>query len=88
MVNVPSRSSRFRFCHFYLLIVALLLAASCSKRASFAQKKGGADVSRELVGTVNAPDFPQGLDWLNTDKPISLKDLRGKVVILDFWTYC
>lgn len=88
MVNVQSRSGRFRSCHFYLLIAALLLTASCSKQASFAQKKGGANVSQELVGTVNAPDFPPGLDWLNTDKPISLKDLRGKVVILDFWTYC
>ncbi len=41
-----------------------------------------------FVGTVNAPDFPAGLDWLNVDKPLSLKDLRGKIVILDFWTYC
>lgn len=39
-------------------------------------------------GTVNAPDFPQGLEWLNTDKPLSIKDLKGKVVVLDFWTYC
>lgn len=39
-------------------------------------------------GTVNAPEFPPGLDWLNTEKPLSLKDLRGKIVLLDFWTYC
>ena len=39
-------------------------------------------------GTVNAADFPQGLDWLNTDRPLSLEDLRGKLVLLDFWTYC
>ena len=39
-------------------------------------------------GSITAPDFPQGLDWLNADRPISLKELRGKVVILDFWTYC
>ncbi len=39
-------------------------------------------------GEIDAPDFPPGLDWLNTDRPISLEDLRGKIVILDFWTYC
>jgi hypothetical protein len=37
---------------------------------------------------VNAPDFSPGLDWLNTERPLTLADLRGKLVILDFWTYC
>ncbi len=41
-----------------------------------------------FAGTVNAPDFPAGLDWLNTSGPLRLADLRGKIVILDFWTYC
>ena len=40
------------------------------------------------AGKVNAPDFPQGLEWLNTERPVSLAELRGKVVVLDFWTYC
>ena len=29
-----------------------------------------------------------GVEWLNTSGEISLKDLRGKVVLVDFWTYC
>jgi thiol-disulfide isomerase/thioredoxin/sugar lactone lactonase YvrE len=37
---------------------------------------------------LTAPDFPEGLEWLNTDRPLSLRDLRGKIVLLDFWTYC
>lgn len=37
---------------------------------------------------MNAPDFPAGLEWLNTDRPLKLADLRGKVVLIDFWTYC
>lgn len=40
-----------------------------------------------FAGDVPAPDFPAGLDWLNTDRPLSLsRDLRGKIVLLDFWT--
>ncbi len=36
---------------------------------------------------VHAPEFPAGLDWFNVAAPLSLKALRGKVVLLDFWTY-
>ena len=35
-----------------------------------------------------APEFPRDSQWLNVSKPIKLKDLRGKFVLLDFWTYC
>jgi hypothetical protein len=35
-----------------------------------------------------APDFDGATGFLGTDKPIKLKDLRGKIVILDFWTLC
>ena len=44
--------------------------------------------SRSLAGKVNAPEFPQGLEWVNTDRPLTLAELRGKIVLLDFWTYC
>ncbi|XP_066211498.1 NHL repeat-containing protein 2 isoform X2 [Saccopteryx leptura] len=38
---------------------------------------------------LSVPEFPEGLEWLNTEGPISVyKDLCGKVVILDFFTYC
>ncbi len=36
---------------------------------------------------IKAPEFPSGLTWLNS-QPLTLSDLRGKVVLLDFWTYC
>jgi thiol-disulfide isomerase/thioredoxin len=28
------------------------------------------------------------MEWLNTDRPIAIRQLRGKVVLLDFWTFC
>lgn len=35
-----------------------------------------------------APDFVGGTNWLNTDTPLLLSDeLKGKVVLVDFWTY-
>jgi hypothetical protein len=45
-------------------------------------------VTTKYAGKVNAPDFPAGMDWLNTESPVSLSQLRGKLVVLDFWTYC
>jgi cytochrome c biogenesis protein CcdA/thiol-disulfide isomerase/thioredoxin len=33
-----------------------------------------------------APDFVGISDWLNST-PVSITDLRGKVVLVDFWTY-
>ncbi|QHO44942.1 NHL repeat-containing protein [Arachis hypogaea] len=34
------------------------------------------------------PEFPAKLDWLNTAPLQFRRDLKGKVVVLDFWTYC
>lgn len=39
-------------------------------------------------GDVYAPDFPRHSIWLNSKRPLSLKELKGRVVLLDFWTYC
>ncbi|MCX8112858.1 MAG: thioredoxin-like domain-containing protein [Bacteroidia bacterium] len=36
-----------------------------------------------------APEFPPNLQWLNVSRPLRLhEDLRGRFVLLDFWTYC
>lgn len=37
---------------------------------------------------LDVPPLPADLTWLNTDQPLKLEDLRGKFVLLDFWTYC
>lgn len=35
-----------------------------------------------------APDFPADMTWINTAGPLRKQDLKGKFVVLDFWTYC
>lgn len=44
--------------------------------------------SRSYAGQTEAPEFPDGLEWVNTARPLTMQELRGKIVILDFWTYC
>jgi hypothetical protein len=39
-----------------------------------------------FAGAIRAPELPLGLEWINS-RPLSLADLRGKLVLLDFWTY-
>jgi cytochrome c biogenesis protein CcdA/thiol-disulfide isomerase/thioredoxin len=43
--------------------------------------------SLQDLGT--APEFTDTQDWFNTpgDRPLTLKELRGHVVLIDFWTY-
>ncbi len=33
-------------------------------------------------------DLSGGVAWLNTAGPLTAKDLKGKIVVLDFWTLC
>jgi len=56
-----------------LLIAFVLNAAGQSPR------------TEELSGP--APELKGHKGWLNTGKPLTLAELKGKVVLLDFWTY-
>ena len=37
---------------------------------------------------MKVPGFAGATAWLNVDHPIGLDELRGKVVVVDFWTSC
>lgn len=46
----------------------------------------------ELPAVSSLPDLSEAPElindvWLNTDTPLRLADLRGKVVLLDMWTF-
>jgi DNA-binding beta-propeller fold protein YncE len=42
----------------------------------------------EVIGRVRAPELTGDHGWLNVEAPLTLHGLRGKLVLLDFWTFC
>lgn len=67
---------------------ALKQLASKEERA----KAIGAHLAKVKVlagGAEEVKDLPQGVTWFNLSRPLSLShDLRGKLSVLDFWTFC
>eukprot|EP00884_Botryococcus_braunii_P006329 jgi/Botrbrau1/15698/Bobra.4_1s0071.2 len=58
---------------------------SVSREAAF--RRYIADLERRGGGE-QVPQFPTGLQWFNAP-PLRLdRELKGKLVLLDFWTYC
>ena len=75
-----------RLSHTLSLVVALIVIPIVGSAASIHHKKGFVMSAQDRV-RVRAPEITGGRGWLNTEKPLSLAALKGKVVLLDFWTY-
>jgi DNA-binding beta-propeller fold protein YncE len=71
-----------------ILSVALIGMAFVNARPlKYFSGKGSSIMALPQQGRVRAPELTGHRGWLNTDKPLSLAALKGKVVLLDFWTY-
>lgn len=64
--------------------VAVLVSVGTSRKPA-PQLSAAQDLPKDRM---KAPEFPDKMDWLNTAGPIKLADLKGKIVLLDFWTLC
>ncbi|HVX62225.1 MAG TPA: thioredoxin-like domain-containing protein, partial [Pirellulales bacterium] len=61
-----------------VLVIAYVLVRG---QSAFAQQTG-------FRANRPAPSLAGGTQWINTDGPLDPANLRGKFVLLDFWTYC
>ncbi|MBY0588935.1 redoxin domain-containing protein [bacterium] len=52
------------------------------------EKEAPPDDADPFPNRPKAPSFDGGIAWLNSAGPIELSKLKGKVILLDFWTYC
>lgn len=67
------------------IVVALFLSVLILPAPRSAQSK---DMEFPFARRQKVPPLPPNLTWLNTAGRLELHDLRGKFVLLDFWTYC
>src|SRR5882724_11065323 len=71
----------------FVLFICLALCPLWLIALSSSVSSKGLEMPVQEGGKIRAPELSGGRGWLNTDKPLSLAALKGKVVLLDFWTY-
>lgn len=83
-----------------LSLLSAALVASCLAAAPFVQDDKKSEVNPRWLEKMDnldrilldenigyaAPEMPTGLEWKETDKPLSWEGLRGKVVVVQSWT--
>jgi thiol-disulfide isomerase/thioredoxin len=68
-----------------ILFIFLQFGLNWSSTAHVSQE--GLEMVVQDGERIRAPELTGARGWLNTDKPLTLSALKGKVVLLDFWTY-
>jgi cytochrome oxidase Cu insertion factor (SCO1/SenC/PrrC family) len=78
LLHVSGRVRRFLRAAVLPLCVGLFLAALSAL-----------PLHAQTPSRLKAPDFDGAVGpTLGSDKPVKLKDLRGKIVVVEFWTLC
>jgi DNA-binding beta-propeller fold protein YncE len=70
-----------------LLVLTFALRIASAQVNDVEPQQKGSEMAMPDRGRVRAPELTGHRGWLNTEQPLSLAALRGKAVLLDFWTY-
>jgi hypothetical protein len=68
--------------NIYMIILLSMSLAGCSLLSS----SNSDSQPNELANLGPAPELTN-TTWLNSNQPLRMADLRGKVVLLDMWTF-
>ena len=73
----------------FVVLLGLGLLLACVPQSDPAPIEEESPVEIEVAALPNlgpAPELENEI-WLNTDRPLRLAELRGKVVLIEMWTF-
>lgn len=74
---------------FFLGLIAITACTSGPSDKEPASTQTPSTVNKQSLDEprTRAPELTTNSGWVNTESSYTLKDFKGKVVLLDFWTY-
>ena len=83
---------RIPFLGLLTVFAGIFLMSACgngNREDSLILQQDRSDTSRSPEGLIDQGAAPELVNdvWLNVDAPLKISSLKGKVVLLDFWTF-